>query len=247
MINSLVTQISPATGSRIVWLDLARTVAIVAMVVFHFCFDLAMFGLIPWELVQTGFLRMLAVCTAASFLFLAGVGLVVAHGRGIRWHSVARRFAILAGAAAVITLATYVTQPQAFIFFGILHSIAVASILGLAFLRLPVLAVLAASAFVVWLHFNVAWPAFDHPALIWLGLGTYIPRTLDFEPVFPWFGAALAGIGFGQIASRLGWFRASPVTGAIKWLCWPGQQSLKIYIIHQPVLVSLVWLWVMLT
>ena len=70
---------------RIVALDLARALALVAMAVFHFTFDLELFGLVqPGTTMLPGW-RWLAYLTAGSFLFLAGVSLWLAHGQGIRW------------------------------------------------------------------------------------------------------------------------------------------------------------------
>ena len=78
---------------RIVWLDIARTIALVAMAIFHFCYDLAIFGLIDADTVVRGPLRIFAICIAGSFIALAGVSLQIAHGDGIRWNGFGRRLA----------------------------------------------------------------------------------------------------------------------------------------------------------
>ena len=120
-------------GGRLVAIDLARTVALVGMAVFHFTFDLEMFGLVPPGTTTTGGWAVFARLIAGSFLFLAGLSLVLAHGEGIRWRAFGVRMAKVAGAAALVTAGTYAAFPHAFVFFGILHSIALASLMGLAF------------------------------------------------------------------------------------------------------------------
>src|SRR4030095_5183235 len=92
---------------------------------------------------------------ASSFLFLVGVSLLLAHGRGIRWRGFLIRFAMVAGAALAISLVTYIAVPGAFIFFRILHEIAVGSLLGLLFLRLPALFTLIVAAAVIAAPFYV--------------------------------------------------------------------------------------------
>jgi len=231
---------------RVLGLDLARTAALLCMAIFHFTFDLELFGYIPTGTTTTGGWAIFARAIAGSFLFLAGISLALAHGNGIRWRSALRRLAMIAGAALVITIATRIAIPDQFIFFGILHSIAFASLAGLAFVRLPpVVTLLAAVA--VWLAPRWLFlPAFDTPWLQWVGLGTLIPRSVDFVPVFPWFAPVLLGIAVGNTLARRGvWARlalwpASP-SRALALLVWPGQHSLAVYLAHQPVLIALVW------
>ena len=83
-----MTTIAQPVPARIPALDIARSLALVAMVVFHFTFDLELFGYLrPGTTTMPGPWRALAVVTAVSFLFLAGVSLWLAHGRGIRWRT----------------------------------------------------------------------------------------------------------------------------------------------------------------
>jgi uncharacterized membrane protein len=230
---------------RIVTLDVARTAALAGMVLFHFTRDLEQFGLIaPGTTLGSGW-SSLARLVAGSFLFLSGISLWLAHGRGIRWRAFLRRLAVLAGAAGLITLTTRIAMPDAFIYFGILHSLAVASVLGLAFLRLPVAVTCLVAAAV--LLVPQIWPAglVDAPWLVWTGLTTSVPRTLDYEPVFPWFAPFLFGIAFARLAAGAGMLsgRGSGRAPVWHWLGWPGRHSLAIYLVHQPVLIGAIWLW----
>lgn len=233
---------------RVVALDVARTAALAGMIVFHFTRDLEQFGLIaPGTTLGDGW-SMFSRTVAGSFLFLSGVSLWLAHGQGIRWRAFLRRLAVLAAAAGLVSAATYVAMPDAFIYFGILHSIAVASVLGLAFLRLPVPVTVAVATAV--LIVPQLWPAglIDAPWLVWTGLTTSVPRTLDYEPVFPWFGPFLFGIAAARLAAVAGLLRAHGAVPARlwHWLGWPGRHSLAIYLIHQPVLIGAIWLWLRL-
>lgn len=231
---------------RIIWLDVARTLAIAGMVIYHFCYDLVIFGLLEPALVTTGPLRSLAILVAASFIALAGVSLQVAQGSGIRWASFLRRLAVLVVAAVVISALTYVWVPNSYIFFGILHAIALFSVLGLAFLWLPFWVCTAAAVGVFVLPSNVSLSVFDYPLMNWSGLGTYIPPSLDYEPIFPWFAAFLLGMTAAKLMAGTRLLAARPVQGNWRLIAWPGQRSLWVYLAHQPVLIALIWLAIQL-
>ena len=139
----------PQPRGRIDAIDIARGVALVAMAIYHFTWDLEFFGYVPPAMTAVGGWKLFARCIASSFLFLVGVSLFLGHARGIRWKGFLRRLAMVAGAALAITLVTYIAVPTGFIFFGILHQIALASVLGLAFLRLPAVVTLLAAAAVI--------------------------------------------------------------------------------------------------
>jgi uncharacterized membrane protein len=227
-------------GGRIAAMDIARGVAIVAMVVYHTAFDLSSFRLIATDVPSDLGWKIFARLIAGTFLFLVGVNLVLATRRGIVWPAYFRRLALIAGGAALVTLGTWWFDPATFVFFGILHEIAAASVLALPFLRLPGLVVAAAAAFVLALPWFFSSPIFDWWPLWWLGLQTEPPVSVDYVPVFPWFGVVLAGVVGGRLVAahreRLAAWRPAGVPAG--WLARAGRWSLVIYLIHQPLIVG---------
>ncbi len=215
------------------------------MAIYHFSWDLAFHGYLDADVGGDLGWRLFARSIAASFLFLVGVSLVLAARRGLDRARFLRRLALVAAAAVAITVVTIFVFPQSYIFFGILHCIAVASVLALPFLRLPVVLVAATAAAFIAAPFFIAVPIFDHPALLWVGLGTYFPQSNDYVPLFPWFGAVLAGVAAARLA--LAYAPAAPEPPrAARAFVWAGRHSLAIYLIHQPLLFGLVALAAML-
>lgn len=227
-----------APTPRILALDLARTLAVIGMVVFHFTFDLQMFGHVAPGTVQQPFWYYFARLVAGSFLFLSGVSLWLAHGQGIRWPAFWRRFAMVAGGAALVSIASIWVTPGGFIYFGILHALAVTSVIGLLFLRQPALVTFAVAAVAFALPWYATNPQFDSLWLIWLGLAETRPFMADYVPLLPWLAPCLAGIALGRVGSQTGlWARLATDTGPrLRALTFPGRHSLIIYLLHQPIL-----------
>lgn len=237
--------LKPAEPARIALVDLLRGVALVAMTGFHFCFDLGMFGLIDPLAMFEPFPVWTARSIAGTFLFLVGFSLYLAHGRRISWAGFLKRLGQVGGAAAIISGATWFATPDAFIFFGILHSIAFASLAGLLFLALPWQANAAAGLFVLvsrpWLQST----ALDDPLWWWSGLSRVIPHTNDYVPVFPFFGMVLLGIAAAQylrgqnlMACISALKLENPAARLLRLL---GRNSLVYYLLHQPVMLGILY------
>lgn len=238
---------------RIILIDTLRGVALIAMATYHLGWNLDFFGYLDPGTSTRGLFRIYARSIASSFLFLVGVSLVLAHFPRIRWHAFWKRYAMVAGAAAAISLATFLAFPNGWIYFGILHNIAISSLVGLAFLRLPILLTGVAALLVICLMVVntsivpgiVDSPVFDTRLLAWLGFAETPPFSNDYVPLFPWIAPVLAGIVAARLALAMNWLpRLASVQTKPNRLSKMGQRhSLLFYLVHQPVLIALVYLF----
>ncbi len=232
-------------GERFDRLDALRGVAIVWMAAFHFCFDLNHFGLWEprqfftrdpfWTTQRTGIVTMFVFCAglAQAVALQGAAGGVRLDGRF--W----RRWAQVAGCAVLVSIGSATMFPRSWIFFGVLHGIAVMLLLLrlLAPLRAALLVPLGVGA--IALPQVARHPAFDPPWLAWTGLPLHKPVTEDFGPVLPWLGVMLLGLAAGRwlLAHRRG-LLAGAVPGALRPLALLGRFSLSFYMLHQPVFIG---------
>lgn len=226
---------------RVHFVDAARGVAIVAMVVFHIAWDLYYFGFSTIDVTSVTGWVVFQKSIVTAFLFLVGVSLVLAHGAAIRWSSFWFRFTLVFGAALLTTVGTYIALPEYFVYFGILHAIAAFSLIGLPFVRLPgAVAVAAAAVFLVSPVYIPSHPAMIARELSWIGFWPLPPPTTDIVPFFPWFGVVLLGIATATLLvrsplwPRIGGIRLDGIAG--RTLRFMGRWSLLIYLVHQPLL-----------
>ncbi len=235
--------------TRLPRLDACRGIAILAMVVFHSVWDLGYFGLISPDVPDHPVFRAYGHAIAASFLAIAGISMVLAdrmqQNASMGSQKLFRRFAILGGAAALITVATYFAMPDAFIFFGILHCIFVASLLALLVLRKPLWVCLILAILGLCLPLLRDVISVEAPSLIWLGLSHSLPTTSDWRPLFPWSGFLFLGVAIGKLMQQrqaLLTFLSPRPTGALAaWVERAGRHSLAIYMLHQPLLLAIVF------
>lgn len=230
---------------RLAVIDVARGVAILAMIVYHAGWDLSAYRLIDVDVAASLGWKIFARLIAGTFLALVGISLVLAARNGFRPAPYLRRLAIIVAAAAIVSLGTYWFLPGSFVFFGILHCIAATSVLALPFLRAPVwLTAVAAVAFLAGPHV-LADPAFNSMAWYWLGLSTAPPDTVDYVPIFPWFGVVLLGVVAGRLfLGHMAWppLHWKAEGRAARALTFAGRWSLPIYLVHQPILIGILML-----
>jgi uncharacterized membrane protein len=227
---------------RLALVDALRGVAILAMMVYHFAWDLSYYRLITTDVTIDPAWVLLQRSILSSFLALVGISLVLGHRNGVRWPRFWRRLAVIAAAALAVTLGTWWMFPQYFVFFGILHAIALFSVLALPFLRAPLWLVLLAAAVFLMPPLLLSAPVMSTRPLAWIGFWTTLPETTDIVPIFPWFAVVLLGIALARmalaspLARRLAaWEIRGPISRGLV-LC--GRWSLLIYLLHQPILLG---------
>jgi uncharacterized membrane protein len=234
------TLVAGPDGGRLAIVDVARGLAIAQMIAYHFCYDLNHFA---WIHVQMNSdVRWLSWRTAivAQFLFLVGVSLALragASGNGIRpnW----RRWGQIAACAALVSIASWYMFGARWIWFGVLHFVAVAQLLAPRIARYGAVN-LALGVILIAIGCSVHLAPFAAPALSWLGFSPVKPHTEDFVPLLPWSGVVLLGIGAAVVWQR------GPHARAARWRqpqgrWWRvpallGRWPLTTYMVHQPVL-----------
>ncbi len=229
---------------RLPLLDAARGFGLLLMIIYHAAWDLSWFGYLAADVGSDPGWKAFARVIATLFLMLVGVGLVLAMRAGFNPRRWLRRLATVGIAALAVSIATLWLFPESWIFFGILHHIALASVLALPFVRWPLRAAVVVTVVVIVAPKVVALPLMDAPLLQWIGLGTTVPNSNDFVPLLPWFAAVLAGTVVGRLLlsspAALD-VAARPCDSRIgRGLRLAGRHSLLVYLLHQPLLYGAV-------
>lgn len=209
---------------RLRWLDLLRSSAILGMVVYHAAYDLQVFH--GWDLdVMRGTWKVFQTCVASLFLVVSGISAgfwtrTDAFGKG--W----RRGWFILSAAMLVSLATAIVDERTWVSFGILHLLSLAAFM-LPFLRRlhPALIALLGVACIALAQFDLM------PHVV----------SVDYVPPIPWLGPVLLGFAVGIPLSKRVPKQAKP-SRLLDALSWPGKHSLAIYLLHQPVILAVMWM-----
>ena len=240
-------------------IDLLRGTAILLMVVYHAAYDLSVYY--HWHIaVQAGGWKILERCTAGLFLLLVGVSAAISFARmwkqeiplSTRLLRHGKRAMMIGMGAAIVSATTFAIDPETYVRFGILHLIAVSALLLplLAFLRegnllLGIVCFIAAKPLFALLPApNVLLPLGKIPANF---------SSVDYFPLFPWFGVILIGYAIGYllyvrwatwrtcIAAHLSTTNSKLSTASAP-LALAGRHSLLLYLIHQPIILGMLWM-----
>jgi hypothetical protein len=234
------------TGPRLARLDALRGLAVLWMTAFHFSFDLAHFGLTQQNFYSDPVWLWQRIAILSLFLFCAGLGqsLAVIHGQS--WLRFWRRWLQIAGCAALVSLGSYMMFPKSWIYFGVLHGMAVMLLIARLTARWggwlwpASLAALLLAQWAPGLHQH--WPVarwLDAPVWHGLGLMSHKPFTEDYVPLLPWLGVVWLGVAAGPWVHARGWLAgpvpAHPAMAAVTFI---GRWSLSWYLLHQPLLMG---------
>ena len=237
--------INQAKNPDRIWeIDFLRGLAIILMVGYHLLYDLGDFvGLKKflgfstdlttpaWLLAQNFF--------AGLFIILSGISTTFSRNN-------LRRFLKFPAVALLITTTTYIFDKSSIIIFGIIHCLATSVLIYLLFFKKthPVTrAIWGGSIFLAGFLLPTIRRALTLKNNWLLPFGLPDPgfASFDYFPLIPWFGVFLLGTALGH------WLyeekkslirRPLPET----FINWCGRHSLWIYLLHQPIIIGILYL-----
>lgn len=222
---------------RMLCLDTLRGVAILLMICHHIVYDLILYCGYPWQLLYTVPVELLHYVSAGTFILLSGMVSCFSRNN-------IRRGAIVLFWAMVITLVTSLMHMT--VVYGILHFLGTAMVLyGLTrnlWQKLPLwaVAVFSLCGLLFTMPLDRGYPTtIDH---LWMfGFTTDTFSSADYFPLFPWLFLFLLGTALGSLVRK----RTPECLYAVHvpLLTYLGQHSLVIYLIHQPILSGIFWIY----
>ncbi len=224
------------------------------MVAYHFFWDLGYFGLIDLQFITQGLGLIIAQLIGLSFITVAGVSSRLLSLSGKFKEKFLKRFLKLVLISTVISTATFILNKDSFIFFGILHFLSVCSLISLILIQIKnnfhLLLIFLCSVII-----SSSGITFNLPFILsWLGLNEEIPLTNDFYPLFPWITFYFFGFWLGKVIHRK--FKKKNDNFSmtqhgssvfLNFFEYVGRNALVVYILHQPILFSLFFVFIKLT
>ncbi len=249
-----VKEVQGQKASRLTGLDTIRGITLLSMILYHTCWDLVfLFGKrIPGYTGPGRYVWQQSICW--TFILLSGFCWSLGH------HHLKRGLLVF-GAGLMITVITLMTMPESRVVFGVLTLIGSGMLLLIPiekFLLKIRTEIGLAGSFLFFLFFrnvNTGYLGFEKWNLLRLPDGFYrnllttylgFPQrgffSTDYFSLFPWFFMFLTGFYLYQLVQekdmmeKLFSWRA-PVFDVI------GRHSLLIYLIHQPIVFGISWLF----
>ncbi len=236
-------------SGRIAIIDELRGLALLNMIVYHFLYDLAaIYNSGPdWMFSPKTEIWQEYICI--SFIAIAGIS--IPYAKNPFKHGI-----IVLACGIGISLVTYAFMPEMFIVFGILHMIGI-SILLYVILRHPINKINNIIGFIVSIvlviltwnavngylgigDFTISLPVIESNWLLPLGITSGSFTSADYFPLLPYFFIFTAGVFLSDWIKRWPlWTRKTH----IRPLQFVGQHTLIIYLAHQPLILSCLYLY----
>ena len=224
---------------RIDLIDLWRTVAVLTMVIYHFIYDMGVFGVISWDQVFSPGPQILQRVASYSFIVVSGVS------SRLTKSNIKRGLLVLLCSVAVSAVSFVAGLP---IMFGILQFLGCAMLIyGLAGSRLERIperfAPFLYLALFIGAKIFVDTAPYVEQRFLWpFGFVYQGFSSSDYYPLLPWIFLFLFGSWLGGLITKKQ--KRWPVLGLSfpKALTLPGRYSLIIYMAHQPLLYGLCFL-----
>lgn len=237
---------------RVHFIDELRGLLIIYIVWYHLMYDLTVIYDVPIYWVSSAWMEYVRLTAVSLLIIISGISCNYSHSnvkRGIK--------TILWG--MVITICTFFVSPSEIILFGILHfmgsAMLICGLLQNKIKKIPVTAGILICIFLFVITYNIydgyigianivtikVHPMFyNKPYLFPLGFSSSGIFSSDYYPIFPWLFMFLFGDFIGRIIkeNRAPSFLYNAHSSIFSKI---GQHTLLIYLLHQPILLALLF------
>ena len=228
--------IKPIKKTRAYEVDILRGTAIVLMVIFHFCYNLAAFDWWDINTNQQIEWRIFRKVIVTGFLLAVGMSSYLAYSHSINLVKLTKATLKLMVIAALITVGSLFMYPNAWIYFGIIHFIAIALPISILFVRLPNTALIVGISCLI--AYQLGWISM-HSLWLWTKEYVNLPQTsTDLVNFIPWISVVLIGI---YLMHKQLFKLKVPCNQLSETLALFGRHSLAIYLIHQPIMFGVMF------
>jgi uncharacterized membrane protein len=251
---NLPTKEKKESSQRFIELDILRGCAIIFMIVLHLFWDLDYFGILP---LNKNFYS-LNIIVPVMFFLLVGICQAVNDNKykdqpkKMYLRTIQRGLWVL-NLGMLFTLLTAIALPDRPIIFGVLHCIGCCIILSIPFVKFKSATNIVVATLIVITGLSIgAFFTIENPNIFQLAIGIHQSNigqhTIDYFPLLPWLGVCLLGIALGNILYKEN-IRRFPFPDLSRYkptklFTWLGQHSLTIYMLHQPIIIGLLFLYI---
>lgn len=237
----------PNKRTQRLWeLDALRGIAIVLMVVFHVVFNLETFFDIHCTSIHEGFWFYEGRVAAIIFIVLVGVVSSLINNREepeVALQKNSYRGIRLIALGLLITMASYNLDSANTIWFGILHFLGLSILISIPLCRYRWLNIILGLILFAG-YFPIRNLYTDNYYGLIFGIMPPNFSAFDHYALIPWLGFVLIGIALGNwiYPKGEGFIQRKPISPERK-LAFIGKYSLWIYMLHQPIILSVMWLF----
>lgn len=228
---------------RIWEIDAFRGLFVIGMVAVHLVYDLQSFFGLPF-LADSQMYYFVASWGGVLFFLISGICATLGS-RPVRRGLIVLGCGFVVSAATVVMYLVDMSGKDILIYFGVLHCLGVCMILWPLVKKLPWWALALLGAGIVAAGLYLSRMRFETGLwLVPLGLMPSGFASSDYFPLLPFLGFFLLGAVLGKTLyknKKTLFPRISPENWLIRSFCWIGKWSLAIYILHQPVLMGVVY------
>lgn len=224
-------------------LDKYRGFTIISMVLFHLFYDISLYKNLAW---YNNFYvnKIWQLSIAISFFLISGISSYF-----LDWRKNLQRGIVISLLGILISLITYFFVPDQLIIFGVLNGLGLSMIL-IAFVQkylkisnklLPLFIIFFILTYnlpnqkILGLEIN---SLLYEKNLFILGFPSKSFHSTDYFPIIPWFFAYICGYIIGKILIENNFYNKY---GRNSFLAKIGQNSLKIYVLHQVIIYGFVY------